>query len=128
MVLLDHKDLWVLKEKLEIQVLEVLRDHQGLEVSLDCLEKTEKVDKMESLAQVVQQVPLVREDYLECLAYLAQRDIEDFQVLMELKETWESLVKKEKKVHMVRWDHQDLWDQQDPEVSEEEKVHLVRRD
>ena len=87
-----------------------------------------KVDKMESLAQVVQQVPLVREDYLECLAYLAQRDIEDFQVLMELKETWESLVKKEKKVHMVRWDHQDLWDQQDPEVSEEEKVHLVRRD
>ena len=128
MVLLDHKDLWVLKEKLEIQVLGVLRDHQGLEVSLDCPEKMEKVDKMESLDQVVQQVPLVREAYLECLAYLAQRDIEDFRVLMELKETWESLAKKEKKVHMVRWDHQDLWDRQDLEVSEEEKVHLVRRD
>ena len=87
MVLLDHKDLWDPKEKLEIQVLEDLRGHQGLEVSLDCLEKTEKVDKTESLAQVVQLVPQVREDCPECQAYQVQRDTEDFLVLMELKET-----------------------------------------
>lgn len=87
MALLDLKGLWVLKERLEIQVWEDPLDHPDQEVFLDYLEKTEKVDRMESLAQVVQLVPQVREDCPECQAYQVQRDTEDFLVLMELKET-----------------------------------------
>jgi hypothetical protein len=86
-VLQGHKDLWVLKEKLEIQVWEDLQDHQDQEVFLGLEEKMGKVGKMESPVQVAQLVHLVKEGYLECQVCQDQKATVGSLVLMVLKAT-----------------------------------------
>jgi len=46
---------------------------------------------------------LVNADAMECLVFQALKDIEDSLDWMELRETWEDLVKREKMEVLVQW-------------------------
>ena len=82
---------------------------------------------MESLVQVVQLVHLVKEAYLGCQVCQDLKAIGDSLVLMVLRATLESLVKKERKVVQDQWDLLGRWGRRDLEESVEEKARLVHR-